>query len=235
MDIVLLHGAWHGGWCWDRVLPLLEKAGHSVSAPTLTGLAERSDLLSREVNLSSHIEDIVHCVKTSKTADIILVGHSYGGFPATAAAHRLGSSIQHLLLLDAFLPFDGEMLLDHAPSIREQYREMANADPNWQIPPLSSADFGVEEQDQHWVDAKLTPHPVESYFEHVRLSDGPSAFRKTYLRCSQASVALLQKSINRVRADAQWNYVEIDAPHDAMITHPELLSDTLLRLLNLGE
>lgn len=73
MDIVLVHGAWHGGLFWDRVFPLLEKVGHSVSAPTLTGLGERSDLLSREVNLSTHIEDIVHCVKTSRTADIVLV------------------------------------------------------------------------------------------------------------------------------------------------------------------
>ncbi|WP_192489554.1 alpha/beta fold hydrolase [Agrobacterium sp. AGB01] len=213
----------------DRVLLILEKAGHNVSAPTLTGLAERSDLLSRDVNLSTHIDDIVRNAEAQEAAEIVLVGHSYGGFPATAAAHRLGAQVKQLILLDAFLPFDGEMFLDHAPSIRDQYRKMAKADANWHIPPLSSAAFGVEEQDQYWVDARLTPHPVGGYFERVSLDSRPSVFRKTYLRCSQAPGELLQKSVGRVKADAEWGYLELDAPHDAIISHPHLLSDTLLR------
>lgn len=226
---VLIHGAWHGGWCWDRVVPLLERAGHEVIAPTLGGLGDRTHLLSRHINLSTHIDDIVNHIVSTGLQDITLVGHSYGGFPTTAAAHRLGSLVSHLLLLDAFLPVDGEMLLDHAPGMIEPYRQAADADEGWNIPPIPSAAFGVTEGDQPWVDARLTPQPVESYFERLSLPDRLDAARKTYIRCTQAAGDLLALSIQRVRSDSEWRYLEIDAPHDAMISHPDLLAQTLLR------
>lgn len=225
-SFVLIHGAWHGGWCWQRLVDRLRSEGHTAVAPTLSGLAERADLLSANIDLTTHTEDIVSQVRANGCRDVTLVGHSYGGFPAVAAAGRLGDLVSHLVLLDAFLPEDGEKLLDHAPSLIEIYAAKVSEDRNWHIPPLPSAEFGVAEADQVWVDGKLTPHPVASYFEPVSLA--PLTIpRRTYIRCSQASGTLLERSISRAMSGG-WRYIEIDAPHDAMITHPDVLAATLI-------
>jgi pimeloyl-ACP methyl ester carboxylesterase len=73
---VLVHGAWHGGWCWRRVAELLQKRGHTVFTPTMTGLGERSHLIDRKVNLATHVRDIVNVIKWEGLNDIVLVGHS---------------------------------------------------------------------------------------------------------------------------------------------------------------
>ncbi|WP_316191072.1 MULTISPECIES: alpha/beta hydrolase family protein [unclassified Bradyrhizobium] len=225
---VLVHGAWHGGWCWQRVVPLLERAGHVVSAPTLAGLAERAPLLSRDITLETHVAEIVDHVLNLGRTNVTLVGHSYGGFPATAAAYRLSDLVSHLVLLDAFLPDDGEILLDHAPHLIESYRASAMADPGWHIPPLPAAVFGIRKEDQPWVDSLLTPQPVGSYFEPAMMRGTLPIARKTYIRCTQANGDLLEKSVSRVRERDGWRYLELDASHDAMITHAQLLADALM-------
>jgi pimeloyl-ACP methyl ester carboxylesterase len=225
---VLVHGAWHGGWCWQRVVPLLEGAGHTVSAPTLTRLAERAPRLSRDITLETHVADIVGHVQGRAPANVTLVGHSYGGFPATLAADRLGDVVSHLVLLAAFLPENGEILLDHAPHPIESYRASAMADPGWHIPPLLSAVFGVGKEDQPWVDSLLTPQPVGSYFQPAMLHGKLAVARKTYIRCTLANGDLLEKSVSRVQEGDGWRYLEIDAGHDAMITHARLLANTLM-------
>ncbi len=225
---VLVHGAWHGGWCWQRVVPLLESAGHAATSPTLTGLAERVPQLSRDITLETHVADIVNHVRGLARPNVTLVGHSYGGFPATVAADRLGDLVSHLVLLDAFLPEDGEMLLDHASHLIEPYRASAVTDPDWHIPPLPSVVFGVGKEDQPWVDSLLTPQPVGSYFQPATLRGTFAVARKTYIRCSQANGELLGKSVARAREGQGWRYIEIDAGHDAMITHARLLADALM-------
>lgn len=205
----------------------LAQAGHDVTTPTLSGLAERAGQASRRINLSTHVQDIVDHVQALGHEAVTLVGHSYGGFPSMAAARRLGGQVSHLVLLDAFLPIEGEILLDHAPQLIAPYRQAADADLDWNIPPLPSALFGVGEADQAWVDARLTPQPVETYFEPVVLGDAPLDQRQTYVRCAQASGDLLARSVQRATSDPAWRYVEIDVPHDAMISHPDLLARTL--------
>jgi len=227
---VLVHGAWHGGWCWDRVAARLRALGHSVSAPTLTGLAERAALRSRSVTLATHVQDIVDQVRGLGRADVVLVGHSYGGFPATVAAAQLGGLVRHLVLLDAFLPVNGEKLLDHAPALIAAYAASAQADERWHIPPLPSAMFGVAETDRAWVDALLTPQPVNTYFEPACLPAGSGRVRRSYIRCLRAPGDLLARSLARVHADPAWTYAELDAEHDAMLSAPGPLVRLLLQL-----
>ncbi|MFB8344533.1 alpha/beta fold hydrolase [Brucella cytisi] len=227
-SFVLIHGAWHGGWCWQRLVDRLRSQGHTAVAPTLSGLAERADLLSAQIDLTTHTEDIVSQVRASGCRDVTLVAHSYGGFPAVAAVGRLGELVSHLVLLDAFLPEDGEKLLDHAPSLIDIYAAKVSEDGNWHIPPLPSAEFGVTEADQAWVDGKLTPHPVASYFEPVSL-EPLTIPRRTYIRCSQADGTFLARSISRAISGG-WHYVEIDAPHDAMISHPDIVASVLIEM-----
>src|SRR5215470_11243835 len=111
---VLVHGAWHGGWCWRRVADLLQEKGHKVFTPTLTGLGERSHLLSTNVNLDTHIADIVNLIKWEDLRDISLVAHSYGGWPGSGAIEHTHDRISSIVWLDAFKPEDGQRSFDFA-------------------------------------------------------------------------------------------------------------------------
>jgi pimeloyl-ACP methyl ester carboxylesterase len=109
---VLVHGAWHGGWCWRRVADLLEKQGHKVFTPTLTGVGERSHLMSKDINLDTHITDIVNVFKWEDLKDVCLVVHSYGGYPGSGALEQIGDRVAAIVWLDAFKPENGERLFD---------------------------------------------------------------------------------------------------------------------------
>src|ERR1700759_2182793 len=111
---VLVHGAWHGGWCWRRVADLLEARGHRVFTPTLTGLGERSHLMSADINLDTHITDVVNVLKWEDLRDVVLVAHSYGGWPVSGAIEQMLDRIASVVYLDAFVPEDGQKSLDTA-------------------------------------------------------------------------------------------------------------------------
>ena len=101
---VLIHGAWHGGWCWKKVSPILREAGHETYSPTLTGLGERSHLLSRDIDLNCHIQDVVNVLEYKGLKDVVLVGHSYAGMVITGVADRCPERLAQLVYLDAFAP-----------------------------------------------------------------------------------------------------------------------------------
>ena len=111
---VLVHGAWHGGWCWRRVSGILQKQGHRVFTPTMTGLGERSHLMSKDVVLDTHIADIVNVIEWEDLAGICLVAHSYGGWPVSGAIEQIGDRVASVVYLDAFVPDDGQKSLDVA-------------------------------------------------------------------------------------------------------------------------
>jgi hypothetical protein len=111
---VLVHGAWHGGWCWRRVADLLERQGHKVFAPTLTGVGERSHLLSKDIVLDTHITDIVNVFKWEDLRDVCPVVHSYGGWPGSGALEAIGERVSAIVWLDAFKPQDGQRGFDFA-------------------------------------------------------------------------------------------------------------------------
>ena len=109
---LLIHGAWHGGWCWRRVSDLLQKQGHKVFSPTLTGLGERSHLMSKDIDLDTHITDIVNVIKWENLRDICLVVHSYGGWPGSGAVEQALDRISSIVWLDAFKPENGQRGFD---------------------------------------------------------------------------------------------------------------------------
>lgn len=232
--IVLVHGAWHGGWCWSRLKPRLAAAGHAVSSPTLTGLGERRHLMSRSVVLDTHIQDVVQHIENEELNDVVLVGHSYGGFVVTGAVELLGTRVSHLILLDAFFPLDGETVNTYAGEQSTIERNAkAVADPNWNIPPLTAADFGVTDKaDAAWLDGRMSAQPFGTYAQPIRLTKGVGHLaRRSYISCDDPGMVFFEGTRNRIKADPSWSYVGLKAPHDAMVTHPQLLADTLLRLV----
>src|SRR5947208_4541944 len=124
---VLVHGAWFGSWCWQKIIPFLEAAGHEVYAPTLTGLAERASELSPEVGLDTHIQDIVGELVEKNLHGVILVGHSYGGMVITGVVDAVPERIAHLVYLDTFVPRDGESMAGVVSLLRYVLRKQARA------------------------------------------------------------------------------------------------------------
>ena len=149
---VLIHGAWHGGWCWRRVSDLLEKKGHKVFSPTLTGVGERSHLLSKDVNLDTHITDIVNVFKWEDLKDVCLVAHSYGGWPSSGALEQIGDRVSSIVWLDAFKPENGQKGIDYASEFsRKAFQEaVAKGEPGRKGPKAEA--FKVNEKDRAWVD-----------------------------------------------------------------------------------
>lgn len=237
---VLVHGAWHGGWCWSRVRTLLEGAGGRVYTPTLTGLGDRAHLREPVPSLETHVGDILGLVQAEELKDIVLVGHSYGGMVISAVADRLGSRIKHLVYLDAAVPDDGADFASHVPGTlagdierrRAAFRAMA-PDGIW-LPPVPAEMVGVtNEHDVAWLQRRLTPHPLRTWLDPVRLVNGFEAIPKTYVLATRPLTNAMgypaQAEIRRGMAG--WTVQEIACGHDMMIIEPE---QTAARLLEAG-
>jgi pimeloyl-ACP methyl ester carboxylesterase len=225
---VLVHGAWHGGWCWERLTPLLEDAGHRVTTPTLTGLGERCDLASAAVDLDTHIDDVLRHLEFERSSDVVLVAHSYAGFVAFGVAERAASAIESLVLLDAFIPLHGETMADHVGSRGDEYRAAAAADPHWLAPAPPAAVLGVPEGDLAWVDGLMTPQPVQTYLQPIALTGAVDAIEdRGYISCTSPGLQTLEESKRRIAAVGMPT-AELECGHDAMIAKPEELAKILL-------
>jgi pimeloyl-ACP methyl ester carboxylesterase len=228
---LLIHGAWHGGWCWRRVSDLLEKRGHKVFAPTLTGLGERSHLLNEKIDLSTHIGDVVNVIKWEGLKDFVLVGHSYAGYVVTGLAERVPESIASIVFLDAFMPENGDSL---AATGSERVREgiaAARQRGDLGIPPVPAAAFQVNENDRAWVDALCTPHPIGTFTEKL-IHDGAREriARKAYIRAAGYSQPTFDKALATKKADPSWRTYEVPCGHDVMVDMPDRLVEILLEV-----
>jgi pimeloyl-ACP methyl ester carboxylesterase len=229
---VLVHGGWHGGWCWKKVVPLLRAAGHDALAPTLTGLGERAHLLTPTVDLETHIRDVAGVLTYEDLERVVLVGHSYGGMVITGVADRCAERVAHLIYLDAFVPGDGQCLIDLLPPARAAFfRERAEVEGDgWRVPAVPVENFGVTgEADLAWAAPKVGPHPMATFTQPVRCREAVLAsLPRTYVRCTAFPNDGFDNAATKVRAASGWQYRELPAGHDAMITVPEDLAVLLL-------
>jgi len=224
---VLVHGAWHGGWCWRRVARLLAQDGHEIFAPTLTGLCERSHLLRPDTDLATHILDIVNEMKWQKLDNVILVGHSYGGMVISGVAEAMESAIASFVMLDAFFPESGEALVDIAPpAVREGILAAQRAGAAT-MPPRSAAMFHVNERDRAFVDAQCTPQPLGCMLGKVALSGARERIaRKSYIRASAYPNPSFDAGREKARSRG-WCTYEVACGHDVMLDAPERLAAIL--------
>lgn len=226
---VLVHGAWHGAWCWRRVADLLQTRGHQVFAPTLTGLADRSHLLGAGINLDTHIADIVNLVKWEGLDGIVLVAHSYAGFPVSGAIERIFDQVASVVFLDAFIPENGQKSLDLASEFARKSTREAIARGGIANPAPKAAQFAVNERDRAWVDAKLTPQPIGVALQPIRLTGARERIaKKTYIRAAQYPQPAFDGYYAAKKADPSWRTCEVPCGHDVMIDMPERLVDILL-------
>ena len=167
---VLIHGAWHGGWCWRRVADTLEKHGHKVYAPSLTGSGDRSHLLSKDIDLDTHIADIANLVTWEDLNNICLVAHSYGGWPASGALEQIHDRVGAIVWLDAFKPENGQEGTDFASDFSRKALEeaVAKGEPGRKGPPAKT--FSQREHDYAWIESKLTLQPNGVATQPIRLT-----------------------------------------------------------------
>ncbi len=234
---VFVPGGWHGGWCWRRVADPLRAQGHDVYTPTLTGLGERVHLLSPEVDLETHIADIAGVLQMEDLRDAVLVGHSYGGMVITAVAERFPDRVGRLVYLDALWPEAGESVSDIVGQAAAQVVIDAQFDPVCPPRIQGAADLarmlGVSDpHDVEWVASRLTPQPPATLTQPLRLRHGhrvPTLFVSCTETLFDGPDLSHTRAKDRAARDPSVRLVSIDAPHNAMVTHPAevvaLLSD----------
>lgn len=234
-DFVLVHGAWHGAWCWQRIVTPLWAVGHRAFAVTLTGSGERAHLLAPAVSLQTHITDVANVIEAEELHDAILVGHSYGGMVITGVADRLAARLKHLVYLDAVVPHPGESWSSsHSDETRSQRRQAIAA--TGTIPAPDPAVFGLTGIDHAWVTRHQTPHPGGVYDEALHFDAARlAALPKTFVDCTAPALATIAGSRARVRSEPGWRVVEIATGHDAMVSAPHALLDVLLQLARRSE
>ncbi len=226
---VLVHGAWHGGWCWRRVSDLLTARGHEVFAPTLTGVGERAHLLSSAIGLDTHVADIVNVFEFEDIRDAVLVGHSYGGMVVTGVAERLPGRIKSIVYLDAFVPADNQSMLDIvSEERRKQIGEAAAKSGGLSVPPIPAAVFKVNQADQAWVDSKCTIHPFKTMTDKVRTTGARERIaKKGYVRAADYPSPYFSMIYDKLKADPAWRSYALPCGHDVMVDMPERLTEIL--------
>jgi pimeloyl-ACP methyl ester carboxylesterase len=217
---VLVHGAWAGSWAWMRVADRLTSKGHRVFAPTLSGLGERSHLAGSSINLTTHINDVVNEIRWKDLSDLVLVGHSYGGFVITGAAEEIGERIASIVYVDAFIPRDGQAFADFAPE--------------WNLPadalippqPAVTGDYR-DDADRIWVNEKATPQPAGTFTERVRVTGAYNSVpKKTFVQATGWD-SPFKDTVAQFRADPAWQVHEIACGHDIAVEMPDELTDVL--------
>jgi pimeloyl-ACP methyl ester carboxylesterase len=219
---VLVHGSWHGGWCWKKLLPYLESNNSRVLTPTLTGLGERRHLATPSTGLAQHVEDIVNVLEYEDLHEVILVGHSYAGLVITGVAER-SDRVGKLVFLDALVPEDGESIFSMIPGMEEGFT--AAADSQGLVPSWDPEDFGVTDPDDlEWMVPRLTPMPILTHAEPV---EAPlmkaKQLPRSFIHCAQFGLGAFGE---KIRGEGGTVFT-LNCGHDAMVLQPEALADIL--------
>ena len=226
---VLVHGTSYGGWCWRRVADRLEAMGHKVYTPTLTGVGERSHLMSASINLDTHILDIVNVILWENLDDVVLCGHSYGGWIISGVVEKILPKISSIVFLDAFMPENGQKGLDlNSPQAREAVL-MAIREGKVSRPPVPAEYYGVNEADRAWVDSKTTPQPIGISLQPIVLTGARDRVpKKTYVRAHGYVQPSFDDALAKVKKDPSWRIYELNCGHDVMLDMPDRMIEILL-------
>lgn len=251
---VLIHGAWHGGWCWWKVAPRLRHAGHTVLTPSLTGLGDRRHLAPLLppglLNLDLHIGDLAQLLESDDARNAVLVGHAYAGMVITGAAQLCPQRIAALVYVNGVVPADGAAMVDQLQAVRgpefvANIRRRIDAGEPFLPAPTTTAEIAArwditDPDDQAFVLPRLAPQPTMTFAQPVRVghpatdtdsdmdtaADAAAALRREFILCRESGFDAVAE-----QAAAQgWGLHHIDAGHDPMITAPAELTDILLSI-----
>jgi pimeloyl-ACP methyl ester carboxylesterase len=230
---VLVHGAWHGGWCWRDVAAILRQAGHTVYTPTQTGLGERSHLLSRNITLDTFVDDIANLIRFEQLEKVVLVGHSFGGLSISGVADRMPERLRCLVYLDSLILEAGQTPFSSVPSeiVDARLKAAEESSNGLSLPIPDPVQIGLlREEDRRFVASRLTPHPLSTYTSPMNLRNPVgNGIPATYIRCSTPAYAPVAKSLVWARA-RNWPIVELETGHVAMVSAPKEVAREVMRL-----
>ena len=235
---VLVHGAWQGAWCWERVVPLLEEQGHGVVTPTLSGSGERASELSPEVDLDTHVGDVVASMEALPDDPVVLVGHSYSGMVVTGVVERVPERLAAVVFVDAFYPASGDSALGMMPPpFQQRFREQAQElGEGWRLPASDALldVWGLEDaDDRRWVRERLTDWSLRCFESELTLPTRQVArIPRWYVSgTSDAPSRAVFGEIAQTAADDCCQVVELTTGHDVMIEAPRELAAVILDAL----
>ncbi len=241
-NYLLVHGAWGGAWYWRDTLASLIRAGHRAHAVTLTGLGERAHLLNPQIDLETHIADVLGALEAEELSDCILVAHSYAGMLGTAVADRRPGRLRHLVYVDAVLPKPGESWSSaHSEATRAQRLGGAQANAQYAMPAPPPDAFGLTGPLADWVNRRQTPHPGHTYTQPLQFDPARvGAVPRTFISCTAPQLATIDPSRQRIADPQFWGgqwaagagarVVEMATGHDPMLTEPQAFHALLLGL-----
>ncbi|MBQ10424.1 MAG: alpha/beta hydrolase [Planctomyces sp.] len=238
---VLVHGAWHGGWCWWKVEPLLRRSGNSVYAPSLTGMGERSHLARymhpEDINLDLHIKDVRQLLESEGLEEVILVGHAYAGMVITGTAEVCPQRLNHLVYVNGVVPRDGEAMVDQLEAVRgpeftARIRATIDNGEGFLPPPTTAEEIQrrwaiADPKDQSWMLPRLCPQPAASFAQPVRLgSPEAKEIPRSFILSSESGFDSVAERARR----SGWGLHQLDTGHDPMITKPQDVAEILLKI-----
>lgn len=255
--VVLVHGAWHGGWCWQRVLPLLAQQGLAAHAVTLTGVGERAHLLTEHIRLSTHVADVLGLIDSWELERVLLVGHSYGGLVITGVADALlkrraaaepaspmasvlpqpfVTQVAGLVYVDAVTPHPGESWSSqHTPeTVAARLKLAREHGAGVAIPPPDAGAFGLHGPDHEWVNRRQTPQPLGVYQDPLDFDVAAvAALPRHFIDCTNPALPTVAVMRQRVRTEPGWTVHELATGHDPMVSAPQDLARLLAQAAGL--
>jgi len=239
-NYVLLHGAWHGGWCYRDTAAKLRSDGHTVFTPTLTGVGERAHLSSESITLETHVRDVAGCIEAEEIEDVILCGHSYGGMIITQLADRISEKIKKLVYLDAFVPAHGESLIDLLslalePEVAEQFiggfRGSAQSNGSGMMEPIPAEIFGILEKNRPWVERRCVPQALATFEMPVLLENSKRLnIDKVFILANNWDPSPFRYFAKKYENQSGWKVIVMPSSHDVMIDMPNELANELAKL-----
>jgi len=199
---VLVPGGWHGGWYFQSLARALQTRGHRAYATTLTGLGERRHLLRADVNLDTHVEDVVQLLQMENLSEVVLLGHSYAGMVVSGVLDRVPDRIAAAVYSDAFVPNDGQSWYDLAGEFfRRLSLENAAKDGLSVLPPPG-------------LDARATPHPLATFLQSIRLEKPPPPVKRGFIYLSGWPETPFTSTYERLRTAPEWRTFHLPVGHN---------------------
>jgi pimeloyl-ACP methyl ester carboxylesterase len=231
---VLLHGAWHGAWAWSKAIPLLRQAGHTVTAPTLSGLGERSHLAAGTSGLAVHVQDIVSHLMMEDLREVVLVGHSYAGCVVSGVVAARTGRITHAIYVDAFVPMQGQAMANFLPPpLKADFERLAAQNATVPVPPAASwgERWGLSDPALiAWAQPRMTAQAALSFTEPVLGDPMAEAVRRTYLKCTPNPNPQFKAIAAGIQKDSRFRYAEVEGHHDVMLIDPQRFVSSLLAI-----
>lgn len=240
-NFVLVHGAWHGGWCYRDCAARLRESGHNVFTPTHTGVGERAHQAHESITLETHVRDVLGCIEAEELDDVVLCGHSYGGMVITQLADRIPEKIKALVYLDAFVPEHGESLinlLDKAlePEVAEQFIVGFRGDgkelTGGMMQPIPAEVFGILEKNRPWVERRCVMQSLATFEMPVLIGgDAAEIQQRVFILADNWDPSPFRYFAEKYSKDASWTVITMPSSHDVMVDMPEELATELMKLV----